>query len=133
MADRDFELGSAELEVLRALWENGPSTVRHVLNHLHGHRRKLAYTTVLTFLTRLEQKGYVVSDKSEVAYVYRATLSRDRIRRSKLKNLVQELYDGVPGSLVLQLIRTQKFTREEIVELQELIDRLDAKIKRPRS
>ena len=55
MGQRDYELGEAELQVLRALWDGGPATVREVLNHLHTQGRRVAYTTVLTFLTRLEQ------------------------------------------------------------------------------
>ena len=60
MPPRDSDLGHAELEVLRALWDLGPVTVREVLAHLHETGRKLAYTTVLTFLTRLEQMGFSV-------------------------------------------------------------------------
>lgn len=125
MPPRQYELGNAELEVLKVLWEEGPCTVRQVLNHLHGRGRKVAYTTVLTFLTRLEQKELVRSDRSGLAYVYKATVSRDRISRSRLKSLVEELYDGAVGPLVLQLVKTQRLTREEIEALQEIIRRLD--------
>ncbi|MHC4711323.1 MAG: BlaI/MecI/CopY family transcriptional regulator, partial [Planctomycetota bacterium] len=75
MAPRESDLGTAELEVLKALWDHGPATVRQVMNHLHQLSRQVAYTTVLTFLTRLEQKGYVKSDKSDVAYVYRPAVT----------------------------------------------------------
>jgi BlaI family penicillinase repressor len=115
MADRQYELGTAELEVL---------------NHLHKQGRLVAYTTVLTFLTRLEQKGYVVSDKSELAYVYRAAVSRDRVTRSRLRDLVQNFFDGASGRLALQLVRTSKFTPEEVSELQKLIDELETKTHR---
>ena len=125
MTQHEYELGSAELAVLKALWDCGPSTVRRVMNHLHERKRRVAYTTVLTFLTRLEQKGFVKSDRSDLAYVYRATLTRDRLRRSRLKSLVQELYDGAAGSMALQLIKTQKLTPEEIEDLQRLVERLD--------
>lgn len=127
MLERQYELGEAEMEVLKALWENGPASVREVLTHLHKNGRRVAYTTVLTFLTRLEQKGFVNSDKSEQAYVYRATVSRDRVRRSRLKELVEQLYDGEAAPLVLQLIRTERFSPDEINQLQKLIDDLDGK------
>ena len=68
----ETDLGAAELEVLRTLWDEGPTTVREVMNLLHRRGRKVAYTTVLTFLSRLEAKGCVKSDRSGVAYVYRA-------------------------------------------------------------
>ena len=127
MGERNFDLGDAELEVLAVLWDEGPTAVRQVMNRLHEQGRRVAYTTVLTVLTRLEQKGFVRSDKSDMAYVYRARVSRDRIRRSKLRALVEQLYDGATAPLVLQLIRTGGFSPDEIVELQGLIERLDAK------
>lgn len=127
MAERRFDLGFAEMEVLKALWDAGPSTVREVLNHLHSRGRRVAYTTVLTFLSRLEQKGLAVSNKSELAYVYKAAVSRDRVMKSRLRALVNEMYDGAAGPLVLQLIRSERFSPEEINELQKLIDRLDEK------
>jgi BlaI family penicillinase repressor len=121
---RQHELGEAELGVLRALWDAGPATVREVLAHLHRRGRRVAYTTVQTLLTRLEQKRYVTSDKSGLAFVYRARVSRDRVTRSRLKSLVRQLYDGAAGPLVLQLIRNERLTPEEIEELQRLIDEL---------
>ncbi len=127
MAEREPELGAAELAVLRALWEHGPTSVRQVMDALHQRGRRLAYTTVLTYLTRLEQKGLVSSDKSELAYVYRAKVSRKRITRSRVKRLLQQLYDGAAGPLVLELIRSERLTPQEIDELHKLIERLDVK------
>lgn len=132
MADRQYELGEAELEVLKTLWEQGPATVRDVLRELHDHGRLVAYTTVQTLLTRLEQKGHVTSNKSELAFVYRAKLTRDRVTRSRLRTLVTQLYDGAAAPLVLQLIRTERFTKKEIEELQAMIDQLDSDSKRAR-
>ncbi len=134
MAHREAELGMAELEVLKTLWDHGPATVRQVLNHLHAQGRKLAYTTVLTYLTRLEQKGCVRSDKSGLAYVYRPKVSRAKVTKSRLRSLVEELYDGAAGPLVLQLMREheQKLSTAEITELQKLINQMDAKAKRSR-
>ncbi len=129
MAEREYDLGSAELEVLRVLWDEGPATVREVMNILHQQGRQVAYTTVLTFLTRLEQKGFVGRDKSDVAYIYKPKLSRDRVRKSRLRSLVHQLYDGASGPLVLQLVRQGKLSGSEIAELQVLIERLDTKKK----
>jgi len=125
VASREFDLGKGELEVLRALWEVGPANVRAVLNEMHRRGRRVAYTTVQTVLGRLEQKGVVASDKSGLAYVYRAKVSRERLSRSRLKSLVDQLYDGAVGDLVLQLVRSKRLTSDELDELQKLIDRLD--------
>ncbi len=130
MTPREADIGEAELEVLQTLWEHGPATVREVMNVLHEHGRQLAYTTVLTFLTRLEQKGCVTSDKSDLAYVYRPKVTRDKVSRSRLEAVLDSFYDGSPGPLVLQLIREGKFTSDEITELQDVIDALEAKRQR---
>ena len=130
MTPREADIGVAELEVLQTLWEHGPATVREVMNNLHDHGRQLAYTTVLTFLTRLEQKGCVTSDKSDLAYVYRPKVSRDKVSRSRLEAVLDSFYDGSPGPLVRQLIREGKFTNAEITAVQEVIDGLDAKPQR---
>ena len=113
--------------VLKALWNEGPATVRKVLEHLHRRGRRVAYTTVQTLLTRLEQKRYVTSNKSGLAYVYRARVTRERVTRSRLRTLLAQLYDGAAGPLVLQLIRTEPLTADEIEELQQLIDDLDSR------
>ena len=126
MTDRQYELGTAELEVLTLLWEHAPCTVRQVHEHLHKAGRRPAYTTVLTHLTRLEQKGVARSNKAGIAYVYRPTVTRRRIRQSRLKALLGQLYDGAAGPLVLQLIETQKFSKEEVEALQALIKQLDS-------
>jgi len=125
MATRDYEIGDAELDVLRVLWDEGPSTVREVMTPLHARGRRVAYTTVQTLLNRLELKGFVSSDKSDLAFVFRARLTRDRVRRSRVNSLVGKLYDGAAGPLVLHLIKTRRLSAEEITELQNLIERLD--------
>lgn len=125
MGDKSLELSAAELEVLRVLWDAGPSTVRQVLEALRERGKDWAYTTVLTFLTRMEQKGVVSSDKTGMAYVYRAALTRNRVRRERLKLLVDELYDGAAGPLVLQLLKSRRLNRDDIEALQKLIDELD--------
>ncbi len=125
MAENEYELGAAELDVLRALWDGGPGTVREVMSHLPARRRKVAYTTVQTLLNRLEQKGYVKCDKTDLAHVFRAKLTRERVQRARLKTMVGQLYDGAVGAMALHLVKTQKLNREELAELQKLIDELD--------
>ena len=129
MAPREGDLGTAELEVLKTLWDEGPCTVRQVLNHLHEQGRQVAYTTVLTFLSRLEQKRFVKSDKSDQAYVYRPLVSRQKVTTSRLRAVIEQLYDGSAAPMVLQLMREEHFSVDEIAALQNLIDQLDSKRK----
>ena len=121
------DLGAAELEVLKILWEREPATVRDVLNSLHARGRELAYTTVQTLLNRLESKGVVTSNKSGLAFVYRSVVSRERIANQRLTRLLHQLYDGAAAPLVLHLMETEEFSSDEISELHALIDQLDKK------
>ncbi len=125
MAKKTIELGEAELAVMRALWEGGPQTVRDVLNRLHERGRPVAYTTVLTFLTRLEQKGVVASDKRDTAYVYRAKISRQSVTLTRIRALMDQLYDGAAAPMLAHLIENERFTPDEITQLRKLIDDLD--------
>lgn len=125
MTQHEYDLGDAEFDVLRALWDGGPGTVREVMQHLPERRRGVAYTTVQTLLNRLEQKDFVTSDKSDLAHVFRAKLTRERVRRARLKSLVGQLYDGAAGALALHLVKTQKLSRAEIAELHRLVQELE--------
>ncbi len=129
----EIELGAAELEVLKVLWDLGPAPVRDVLAELKRQGRDLAYTTVQTFLTRLEQKGCVRSDRSGHAFVYSPTVSRDVISRSRLRSLVDELFDGATGALVLHLVKNERLSAREIRELHDLIEKLDKGRRNPKS
>ena len=125
MSAKQYDLGDAELEILKILWDRGSMTVREVLSQLHDAGRRVAYTTAQTLLTRLEQKGYVRSNKSDFAFVYRAKVTRNRVTQSRLKTLMSQLYDGAAGPLVLQLVRSEQLTAAEIDELHKLVDGLD--------
>lgn len=125
MARRDYELGEAETAVLRVLWDHGPMTVREVMEHLHERGRKVAYTTVLTFLTRLTQKGVVTANKTDVAYVYRAKASRESVTRSRVRELLEQLYDGAAGPVVMHLVENERLTPDDVARLRQLIARLD--------
>ncbi len=127
MAKKTVELGEAELAVMRVLWEDGPMTVRDVMNRLHERGRNVAYTTVLTFLTRLEQKGVVASDKRDTAYVYKPRISRQSVTTSRIRALVDQLYDGAAAPVLQHLIEHEHFTPDEIAKLRKLIDDLDTR------
>jgi predicted transcriptional regulator len=120
------DLGPAELEVLKTLWDARRATVRDILTRLHSTGRDLAYTTVQTFLTRLEQKGYVKADRSGSAFIYTPLITRERVTRSRLRSLMDSIYDGAAGPLVLQLMAEQSLSPDEIAALQKRIDELAA-------
>lgn len=119
------ELAQGEHEVMKVLWAHDAMTVRQVMWHLHQRGRHVAYTTVLTFLQRLELKGSVKSDRSGVAYIYKPAISRERITGQKLRDVMQLLFDGAAAPMVLQLMQSETFTRSELDQFQQLIDDLE--------
>lgn len=81
-----------ELEILRVLWQRGPSTVRDVFEEL-DRKSKTAYNSVLTIMLTMLEKGYVERDESAKSHVYRASYSKDKIKET----LVRTFMDGVFG------------------------------------
>jgi predicted transcriptional regulator len=120
-------ISETELEVLRALWETGPSTVREVDAILRRQRRRWAYTTVLTLLHRLRTKGYVASDKSDLAHVFRATITREELIRQRLVDLADQLCDGTASPLVHALVGDREFSIDEIESLRKLLDEAEGR------
>lgn len=117
-------VSDAELEVLKVLWDERTATVRGVVAALDRQRRKLAYNTVLTLLTRLREKGYVTADTRGTAHVFRPIVSRDELLGFSLATLADRVCDGTASPLVHALVRTQRFSAEEIAQLRELLDNL---------
>lgn len=118
-------LSEAELEVLKVLWDEGPAPVRRVNEILSRRGKNWAYTTVLTLLQRLQAKGWVVSDTSGVAHVFRASGSRDELLQDHLKTLADQLCEGEPAPLMLALVQGHRFSAEEIARFRRLLDRLE--------
>src|SRR5262245_46363579 len=119
-------VSDAEREVLRELWDAGPGTVRELQQRLAGWTR----STVITLLQRLEKKGYVASDRSGFAFVFRAIVSREELVHQRVSELAAELYDGQAGPLLLAFAQRQRFTPAELTELRRYLDELASKHKR---
>lgn len=121
---RRSPVSDAELDVLKVLWETGPSTVRDVAAALRRRRRRLAYNTVLTLLSRLREKGYVAADRGGTAHVFRPVVSRDELIGFSLASLADRVCDGTASPLVHALVRTHRFSADEIAHFRRLLDDL---------
>lgn len=119
-------LTSGELELLSALWRQGPCTIAEAHEAL-GQR--VGYTTVQTRLNRLTAK--CVAEKSdERPAKYRATLAPDDVNRSDLDVLVRRVNSGQVVPLVAHLVRDRNLSAEEIDQLRQLIDEAERQAKR---
>jgi BlaI family penicillinase repressor len=115
-------LSESEREVLKALWDHGPGTVREINAVLARRGRRWAYTTVATLLQRLSAKQYVASDPSTVPHIYRAAVTRDELLGRRLRDAADELCDGRAAPLVLALVQGGRFSAEELARLRRLLD-----------
>jgi len=122
-------VSDAELEVLKVLWAAGPATVRDVAAALRRQRRRLAYNTVLTLLSRLREKGYVAADRRDTAHMFRALVTRDELLGSSLAALADRICDGTASPLVHALVRGQRFSPDEIKHFRKLLDDLTPEAK----
>jgi predicted transcriptional regulator len=118
-------VSDAELEVLKVLWAGGPATVRDVAKTLRGQRRRLAYNTVLTLLSRLREKGFVEADRRDTAHVFRASVSRDELVGSSLSALADRVCDGTASPLLLALVRDPRLSSADIAHLRKMLDDLE--------
>ncbi len=108
-----------ELDVMGVLWEAGSATVAEVREALAD---ELAYTTVLTVLRTLEEKGYVSHAEEGKAYRYRPLVAREAAGQSALKRLVRKVFRGSPELLLTQLVSDRGLTRDELERMRELLE-----------
>ena len=111
----------AELEILRVLWERGPSTVRQVHEALAA-TRETGYTTTLKLMQIMADKGLVTRDESSRTHIYAARASQETTQRQLVNDLVQRAFGGSAAELVLRALATHKTSGEELEEIRRLID-----------
>jgi BlaI family transcriptional regulator, penicillinase repressor len=108
-----------ELDVMTVLWERGSATVAEVREALAD---ELAYTTVLTMLRILEEKGYVGHSDEGKAYRYHPLVDRDTAEKSAVRRLVRRVFQGSTELLLTQLVSDRNLSTEEVKRLRELLD-----------
>lgn len=117
-----------ELELLRVLWERGPSTVREIHEALSGEK-DTGYTTTLKILQKMTDKGLVKRDESSRSHVYRPVLRAEQTQRQLVRDLLHRAFAGSPGQLVLQALSEKKASPEELTEIRRLLDSMERKPK----
>jgi predicted transcriptional regulator len=125
-------LSDAERDVLKLLWEHGPLGVRDCLERLTEAGQEWTRSTVMTLLRRLESKGYVGSDRSRYAFVYRPLVSREEVMHDRLLDVAGELSDGEVVPLVLAFAERHHFSPDELARLQKIVDDLKQRTRKKR-
>jgi BlaI family penicillinase repressor len=120
MKARKTVLTDLELEVMKAVWRLGEATVRDVYNDL-ATKRKLAYTTVLTMLGILEQKGYLKKNAGERAYVYRPAQPQKKVVGNIVQEFVNRVFSGAAKPLLVHLAESREISQEDLDEIGRLL------------
>ena len=117
-------LSKGELQIARALWERGESTVRQVQETLPDSRT-MEFATVQTYLRRLEQKGYASAKLVGRTRHDRVRVQPNNVIRETVGDLLDRLFDGDAMPLVRHLVEDSAMKSSELDELREMIDRLE--------
>ncbi len=109
-----------ELDVMGVLWALGSGTVAEVQERLQD---ALAYTTVLTVLRVLEEKGHVRHEEEGRAYRYYAVVGREQAGASALRRLVRKVFSGSPEQLLTHLVAERNVTPAQLRRMKALLDK----------
>lgn len=116
-------LTEVELELMDVLWDKGPATVAEIVEALPQAR--LAYSSVLTMMRILEQKGYVAHEKEGRAFVYRPLVDRQQAQKTVIGYLLRRFFNNSPELLVVNLLDHEEVGPKEVKRLKRMIE--DAK------
>lgn len=115
---------------MKLVWELGEPTVREVYEAMR-EQRKVAYTTVMTMLNVLVEKGRLTKVKGERAYVYKPTEPREKTMRSMVREFVGRVFDGSARPLLVQLVEDRKLTERDLDEIRKMIREAEKKEGKP--
>lgn len=117
----------SELSLLRVLWQRGPCTVRQVMEALAEGGTEMGYTTVLKFLQIMNEKGLVKRNADERTHLYEAAMAADKMKRRLLGNVLDKVFAGSVGHLVMHALGTKKVSGDEIEAIRSLLDEIEKK------
>ena len=116
------KLSDSEIEIMKAIWSRGTTTILEVLGIVNqGRREKLKRTTIQVQMTRLEEKGWIEHTEENRTYLYRATRGIEETSGTIVKDIADRVFDGSCSQLVKALFNNTKVKKEEIEELRNLL------------
>jgi BlaI family penicillinase repressor len=113
-----------ELAIMKIVWRLETATVRDVYEALRKIR-PVAYTTVMTMMKILEEKGYVQKTMVERAHVYRPAKPRQQVVGAMVRDFVDRVFDGASASLLLHLAKDARMTERQRKAVQRIIKEMD--------
>ncbi|MBN2137389.1 MAG: BlaI/MecI/CopY family transcriptional regulator [Sedimentisphaerales bacterium] len=122
MSDKPLtELGELQRAVLEIIWQLGRANV-HEVRHRLARKKKLAYTTVLTTLQKLEKTGWLTHETEGKSYIYIPTSTRLQAGAKSLKRFIKHVFNGDPVLMFQHLIRETDLDDADLKTLKQMID-----------
>ena len=119
-----------ELQILRILWELGPSTARDVHKRLEAEKGT-NYSTSVKMLSIMLDKGLVKRDENAQPHLYRAVLTREHAGRRMITELIDKIYNGSAATLVLQALSSRRASPGELDEVRKFLDEIERQAGEP--
>jgi predicted transcriptional regulator len=119
MRRRSTTLTAQELEIMKVVWDLESATVRDVYETLLK-RRKVAYTTVMTMMNILEEKGYLKKKQAERAYLYRPAQPQRQVIGAMVKDFVNRVFNGSAEPLLVHLVEEHGLSEKDLEEIARL-------------
>ncbi len=114
----------SELEILRVLWEKGPSTVREV-HEILEQSKDAGYTTTLKLMQIMHEKGLLQRDTSSKTHIYASAVSQENTQRQLLDKMIDTVFNGSASQLVLQALGNHKSSKEELEKIKQYLDEIE--------
>ena len=109
-------LGKVEYMIMKVVWGRGEATSRDVLR-VFSKRREVAYTTIMTMMRQLEQKGFLKHREENRTYVYKPLIPQEEVEKSMLRDFISHVFEGSYRNLVNALYKHEDVSREELMDL----------------
>jgi predicted transcriptional regulator len=113
-----------ELAIMKVVWKLDKATVRDVYEALR-QKRTIAYTTVMTMMKILEEKGYLTKSRIERAHVYKPARPRQQVVGAMVRDFVDRVFDGAASGLLLHLARDGRLSKDERQHIRRIIEEID--------
>jgi BlaI family transcriptional regulator, penicillinase repressor len=110
-----------ELHIMKVIWERGVATVKDVCDAM-SQKRAIAYTTILTLMGILEEKGALVHSRSGRAYIYKPLLTRQQATRNQVHDVLTRFFDGSAEKLIANVLENEIKKPEQLGSVRNLLE-----------
>jgi BlaI family transcriptional regulator, penicillinase repressor len=117
----ETQLGRMQFRIMQVLWDRGRASAREITAALN-ESEPVAHSTVQTLLRQLEAKGAVGHLVENRTFAFFPRLKEDKVKRTAARDLLARVFGGDVSSLVAQLLKSERLSRDELDELHRLID-----------